>query len=373
MDTEVIGIDPQVGEAEAARHAAEVVTHGGLAAFPTETVYGLAARADDREAVQRLRDVKSRGADQAFTVHIGSAADAARFAPELAGLATRFIRKAWPGPLTLVVRVDDPSAAPVMAGLNGSAAAAMYYQNTIGLRCPDEPVAQALLQAVEAPVVAASANLAGRPPPWTARDVLQQLRGRIDLLVDGGQTRYAKPSTIVRVTGSSYELLREGVYDAGIVERLSTLRLLLVCTGSTCRSPMAAALAKKMLAERVGCRPEELSARGIVVESAGTAGGGSGASPNALAVMARRSIDLSEHIPAALSPEMVQRADYVFVMTRSHRDTVVGMAPLAADRVALLLDDQDIHDPLGGSEDEYERCAQTLEQGLQARLQEVIV
>jgi len=373
MDTEIIKVDAQAGDTDAVRRAADILTRGGLVAFPTETVYGVAARVDDPVAVDGLRRVKSRGANQAFTVHIGSPGDAARFAPGITGLAGRFIRKAWPGPLTLIVQVNDPSSAPVMADLNGRAAAAMYFGGTIGLRCPDDAIAEALLSAVEAPVIAASANQSGHELPLSGEDVLKELDGQIDLLVDAGRTRYSKPSTIVRVTGRSYKLIREGVFDAGTIADLSKLRLLLVCTGNTCRSPMAAATARKMLADQLGCRVEELGDRGIEVASAGTAGGFGGASSHATTVMARRGLDLSGHVSTALKPEMIRQADYIYVMTRSHRDTALNLVPSAKDRVTLLLDDQDVHDPIGGSEDDYEKCARTVQEGLRARLQEVIV
>ena len=373
MATQVIKSDPQGMGADAIREASEVLRRGGLVAFPTETVYGLGARADDAKAMERLRAVKSREPTKAFTVHIASREDAPRFVPGFGGLAARFGRKAWPGPLTLVVSVDDPSSAPVMAGRNGKAAEAMYYNNTIGLRCPDDGIAHGLLRAVDAPVVAASANLAGQAPSRTAAEVLRGLDGKIDLLIDAGRTKYAKASTIVRVTGSSYEVVREGVYDAGIVERLSTVRLLFVCTGNTCRSPMAAGLAAPMLAERLGCKPSELRAHSVVMQSAGTSGGRGGASTHALEVMAKRGIDLSDHFSAALSAEMIQQADYVFAMTHVHRETILRLAPSAEPKVMLLLDDEDVRDPMGSEVEEYERCAQTIERGLRARLQEVIV
>ncbi len=367
------GSDPQGMCADAIREASEVLERGGLVAFPTETVYGLGARADHAGAMGRLRAVKSREPTKAFTVHIAAREDAPRFVPGLGGLAGRFVRKGWPGPLTLVMTVDDPSSAPVMVGRNGAAAEAMYYDHTIGLRCPDDGVAQRLLRAVDAPIVAASANLAGRSPPHTGDEVLRDLDGKIDLLIDSGRTKYAKPSTIVRVTGSSYEVVREGVYDAGIVERLSTVRLLFVCTGNTCRSPMAAVLAGQMLAERLSCKPSELRARGVVVQSAGTSGGIGGASPHAIEVMAKRGIDLSDHLSTALSAEMIQQSDYIFAMMRAHRDTIVQMVPAAESRVMLLLGNDDVRDPMGGAEEDYERCAQTVERGLRTRLQEVIV
>jgi len=387
METEVIRIgrgvsgreEPFARPSETGSHAAavqravEVLGQGGLVVFPTETVYGLGARADISAAIDRLRRVKSRGADHAFTVHIGSPADASFYAPGLEGLAARFIRKAWPGPLTLLLAVDDPLSAPAMTGLERSVTSIMYHKGTIGLRCPDDSVAAAVLRDAGGPVVATSANTVGQPPPWTAEDVLGKLAGSIDLLVDTGRTKYAKPSTIVRVSGSSYKLVREGVLDAGIVERLSTLVLLLVCTGNTCRSAMAAAFAQKMLADRLGCPVADLPRRGIEVRSAGTAGGAGGASPEAMTVMSRRGMDLSNHASAALTPQMIQQADYILTMTRMHRDAVIDMVPSAADRVRMLLEQDEVQDPVGGSVDDYERCARKVEEGLNARLQEVIL
>ncbi len=371
MDTEVIQTDPQAGYAEACGKAVEVLMRGGLVSFPTETVYGVAARADHAEAVGRLRRIKSRGPGKAFTVHIGSPDAADGFAPDLPSLAKRFILKAWPGPLTLVVGVEDPATAPAMAGLNGSAAATAYFEKAVGLRCPDDPVAGAVLRAVQAPVVAASANLAGSPPPFAGEDVLEGLDGKIDLLIDNGRTKYTKPSTIVRVTGRSYELVREGVYDAGIVRRLSTLRILFVCTGNTCRSPMAAGLARKMIAQRRQCEVSKLADLCVLVESAGTFGGGGGVSPHASTVMSRRGIDLADHVSSALSEERIRQADFIFTMTEAHLGAVSRLVPSAGNRAALLLEGRDVADPIGGSEEDYERCAQLIEKGVSARIQEV--
>ena len=111
----------------------------------------------------------------------------------------------------------------------------------------------------------------------------------------------------------------------------------------------------------------------MVVLSAGTHGGAGGASSHALAVMARRGIDLSDHYSTALSAEMVQQADYIFAMTKAHRETILQLSPLAEPKVTLLLDGEDVRDPMGSEEEEYERCAQTIERGLRIRLQEVIV
>ncbi|MFQ5493836.1 MAG: L-threonylcarbamoyladenylate synthase [Phycisphaerae bacterium] len=372
MDTEVIKIDAEAQRADAIRRGTEVLSHGGLVAFRTETVYGLGVRADDDDAVARLRTLKQRPEGKGFTVQVSAAAAVHRFAPDLNGLAARLISRAWPGPLTLVVPVADPASTPVMAELGRSAASALFVEGTVGLRCPDDAVTREILSACPAPVVAASANLAGEAPPSSGDAVLKALDGRFDLLIDAGPTRYAKPSTIVRVADGAYHILREGVLDDRILRRFSTLRILLVCTGNTCRSAMAAVLAEKMIADRVGCDVADLSDRKIEIFSAGTFGGAGGASPHAVQVMAQRGLDLSNHQSAALTAEMVRQADHVFCMTRAHCDAVSSMVPAAKDRVQRLVDHADVDDPVGGDRQTYERCAQTIEAGLRDRLSRII-
>ena len=371
MATDVVRVESEGNCAEVVHRASLVLREGGLVAFPTETVYGVGACAADAGAMDRLRQVKQRPADKAFTVHLGTREEAPGFVPELPALAHRFMRKAWPGPITLILPVADPMSAPVMAELNGRAASAMYYENKVGLRCPDHPVAAALLRALDTPVVAASANLAQGAPPCTAQDVRDALGNRIDLIIDAGRTRYARSSTIVRITQRSYELVREGVLDARTVQRLALLRLLFVCTGNTCRSPMAAGIAAKLMAEQLGCTVAALENQGVIVTSAGTGGGLGGASAHALTVMHRRGVDISRHASAVLTADLIRQADHVFTMTASHREACAAMDPSAKDRIVRLLEDEDVRDPIGGTEADYEACAQTVEKGVRARLQEV--
>lgn len=373
MKTRIITIGRDAERASVAHRAAEVLDGGGLVAFPTETVYGVGVRADLCEAVGRLRDLKSRPPGTPFTVHIGSPADAEGFASPLGGVAQRLIRKAWPGPLTLILNVDDPETKPRMVGLDSAAVSAAYSESTIGLRCPGDAFARAMLSATKSPIIAASANGAQRAAPRTANEVLSEFDGKIDLLVDGGSTRYGKASTIVRLTGSGYEIVREGVYDARIVKDFAAFRMLFVCTGNTCRSPMAGALARDLLARKLGCGESELSANGVDVSSAGTAGGGGGAAGHAVAVMARRKLDIANHVSAGLTAEMIDRADEILVMTHSHRQSVLAMVPSAGERVRLVLGDRDLDDPIGGSEDDYERCARALTNGISDRLHEVTI
>ena len=359
-------------ESDGADEAADVLAAGGLVVFPTETVYGLAARVDRPQAIGRMRSFKSREDQQPFTVHLGRKEDASRFVHPLTGPAARMIAKGWPGPLTLVLPVANPARAPVMTDLDAACSAEIFHQNTVGLRCPDHDVASRLLRAVEVPVVATSANRAGKPPPHTADEASAATAGVADLVLAAGPARYGKSSTIVRSNGTSFQLVREGVYDLRTIEKLASLRLLFVCTGNTCRSPMASALCRLLVAKELGCSPQQLSEHHIHIDSAGTFGyHGGAASASAVAVMSRRGIDLSRHQSRPLTLEIVQSADHIVAMTRSHRQAVTDLEPSASTRVALLLGDADLTDPVGGSEARYAGCAELIDSALPKWLERV--
>ncbi|MHC4610712.1 MAG: arsenate reductase/protein-tyrosine-phosphatase family protein, partial [Planctomycetota bacterium] len=305
--------------------------------------------------------------------HPGRRSEVDRFVPALQGTGRRLVEKGWPGPLTLIFSVDDPTSVPVMAEVDPAAGAAMYHDGTIGLRCPDDATAARLLTGAGAPVVAASANRAGHRPPRTADEVLGDLDGQIDLIVDAGPSRYAKASTIVRVNGQAYQVVREGVYDDRTVRRLALLGLLLVCTGNTCRSPMAAALLRRMLADSLDAGPAELEDHGIRVLSAGTmAGSGARATGEAVEFMQRHGIDISDHRTQPLSLELINQADHIFCMTGSHHQAVLRLAPTAQARCRVLARDDDIEDPIGGSVEIYAACASRIESALKQRLAEVM-
>jgi L-threonylcarbamoyladenylate synthase len=192
--------------------AARVLAHGGLVAFPTETVYGLGADAGDGEAVARLYDAKGRPSFNPLIAHVAEAAAArrlARFDRAADALAAAF----WPGPLTLVLprRADCPLAELATAGLD-----------TVAVRVPSHPVARGILTAFGRPVAAPSANRSGHVSPTTAAHVLADLRGRIELIVDGGPAPMGLESTIIACLEEP-TLLRPGALPRSAIERVLPL------------------------------------------------------------------------------------------------------------------------------------------------------
>jgi L-threonylcarbamoyladenylate synthase len=184
---------------EAIAQAAAIICDGGLVAFPTETVYGLGADAMNEQAVQRIFLAKGRPADNPLIVHVNSREMLNRVACEVSGKAETLMKKFWPGALTLVLQRREAVAPTVSAGLQ-----------TVAVRMPANPIALALLEKAQTPIAAPSANVSGKPSPTLAAHVLEDLDGRIEMILDGGQTNIGIESTVLDVTQEVPLILRPG-------------------------------------------------------------------------------------------------------------------------------------------------------------------
>ncbi len=193
MKTEILRTDHPV----ALRHAVDILQHGGLVAFPTDTVYGLATLPFNAEYVERLYIAKGRSSDRAIAILLGNTSQLPQVSNGMGELAMRLAERFWPGPLTLIV----PRSQKLPDILSPTP--------TIGLRIPDHPFALSLLRTV-GPLAVTSANLSGKENTTTAQDVLAQLDGRIHLILDGGRTPGGVPSTVVDCTREEPVVLREG-------------------------------------------------------------------------------------------------------------------------------------------------------------------
>ncbi len=349
--------------------AVQALTEGRLVAFPTETVYGLAARALDDRAVERLLEAKGRQAGHPLTLAIRSADEARDYVPDMSPLAQRRARRCWPGPVTLVVNDSHPES--LVRQLPPRVQEAVSPSGTIGLRVPGHQVILDVLRMLSGPLALSSANRSGQPDPHTAEEVVQALGDDVQLVLDDGPARFGEPSAVVQVEGKQYKVLRAGVVPEQTLRRLSSQLILFVCTGNTCRSPMAEMLCRKMLAARLGCRPEEVEDHGVIVMSAGIAAMmGGRASPEAVEVMKSHRLSLAGHETQPLSEPLVRHADQIYTMTRSHRQAIVAQWPGAAERTRTLCEDEsDVSDPIGGPLERYQRCAAQIEAELTSRLE----
>ncbi len=197
--TEVIRVAVDHPDRAAIARAAACLRAGGLVAFPTETVYGLGVDALNREAVRRLFAAKQRPATDPLIVHVGSFDLLPSLVSHVPDSARVLSQRFWPGPLTLILPRSSRVPDEVTAGLP-----------TVAVRVPLHPVARALIDAAAVPVAAPSANLFSRPSPTRASHVVEDLDGRIDLIVDGGPTTIGVESTVLDLTTATPTVLRPG-------------------------------------------------------------------------------------------------------------------------------------------------------------------
>jgi L-threonylcarbamoyladenylate synthase len=199
VKTQVLKIDRKRPQPSHIREAVNVIKSGGLVAFPTETVYGLGANALDAKAVKRIFVAKGRPSDNPLIVHIADKDDVKMLAGQVPDTAWKLIDRFWPGPLTIVLKKSKIVPKITTGGLD-----------SVAIRMPKSKIACRIIRESKTPIAAPSANYFGRPSPTKAEHVLEDMRGRIDMIIDGGQTRIGIESTVIDLTAKTPTLLRPG-------------------------------------------------------------------------------------------------------------------------------------------------------------------
>ena len=213
MKTKMVSIDRAAFCDADLAEAARILGRGGLVAFPTETVYGLGANALDEQAAAKIYEAKGRPSDNPLIAHIAKRSDLEVLVKEIPEAAKKLMDAYWPGPLTMIFYKSSLVPYTTTGGLD-----------TVAVRMPDDAIARRLIELAGVPVAAPSANTSGRPSPTAADHVLQDMDGRIEMIVDGGPVGIGVESTIVDVTEETPVLLRPGAITMEMLQEVGIRR-----------------------------------------------------------------------------------------------------------------------------------------------------
>ena len=351
--------------------AVQLISHGRVIGLPLEMGYVWACLAHSETGLARLVELSPNGRLQLVARSVDDAID---FLPKLTSMGRKFLRRCEPGRLVIAVPVGYAAGGlfeslpaniqhVVVSSNRTQGIAETDKQPTIRLQVSAQEVVGQLSRYLPAPLIVAVSDSS----VVTTLDLILGVDCGDNLVFDKGPIKPPGP-TIVRLDGvNGWKMELDGVVSEENLQRLANEMIVFVCTGNTCRSPMAEAMFRDMLVKKLGCEPKELSDRGFFVTSAGLAAAfGAPASMESVDLMDQRGIDLTSHESQPLTERLLEHADFVYTMTRGHRNAILASRPDLADRVQVLArDGSDIPDPIGGDIGEYQRCQVAIENHLQ--------
>lgn len=349
--------------------AVDLLKNDKVVAFPTETVYGLGASINNITAIEKIFEIKGRAETQVLTLAISDGSELIKFAPDSSPLVKRLARRCWPGPLTMVVEATHANS--FVQSLPEAVLHFIAPQGWVGLRVPSNEVLLTVLDKLQQPIALTSANKSGEADATTAYEVAQQLGDGLGLVVDGGPTKIGSPSTVIKLANDQITILRRGAIDSDTLAELAQPEIVIICTGNTCRSPMAEVLLREKLIKKLGCPREALRIR---VKSAGIAASpGSPAALQAVQVMHEQDIDLNDHESQQLHYQLARNADLLLTLSNSHRRAIISEWPEFENKTFVLdPNGGDIADPFGAPVEVYDACAQQIDHLLEQRLPEIL-
>ncbi|MFQ5905871.1 MAG: L-threonylcarbamoyladenylate synthase [bacterium] len=356
---------------ELVREAVSALSKGGIVAFPTETVYGIAADFRNESAIRKVFHAKKRERNKPLTLLLPELEELPRYVHRLPKTADKLTKTFWPGPLTLIFKASGT----VPEYLLGPG-------STIGTRMTSNETAMAFVKGFGNPLATTSANISGSQPLRSAAQVTSSLGERIDYVLPGF-CGSAPPSAVLNLSRFPPKLERSGAISPLVLARTMQrkvrlgdgvfFRILIVCTGNACRSPMAEGMLREMT-------PEPLR-RKLIVASAGTAPL-EGSPPTTSAIKAARELgaDISGLVSRQLNREMISSADLILTMEQAHRDKVAELVPEAWQKTHLLKGygqtgvptfEREIRDPIGMPLGFYRKTAGIIQSNLKGVVAEL--
>ncbi|MBA3315670.1 MAG: Sua5/YciO/YrdC/YwlC family protein [Planctomycetota bacterium] len=356
--TDIIDIRTCDDPRDAIHRVVERLAAGDFVGLPTETGYVLATQVSQTEAVARLREL----CGESLVLAVKSAHEAFDLIPVIDKQGERLLQRLLPGPVVIEAKCED--GAGLVTALSRPVRKAVEREGYVRLRAPDQEILAAIQRLTASPLVL-SPEPEG-PPLASPSALLARYPADVPVVIDDGPPLHAGRCTTVRLGDGDWSVTETGLLDEAAIRERMCVGIMFVCTGNTCRSPLAEAMFRKMLAERLNCSEDELTRHGIFVTSAGiSAGYDMPAAAESLALAEEFGLNLARHRSRPLTDELLGRADHVFAMTAGHRDSILSVRPDLAGRIHLLSrEGLDIADPIGGGPAEYERCRAEIEREL---------
>jgi len=355
----IIKINSDNLEKKKIKEIIEIFKKGGVIIFPTDTVYGMGADVKNEETINKVYQIKNRPKDKPLILFIEKKEEILKFVQKISLSAQKLINDFWPGPLTLIFKASLSAPQSVVS-----------KEGKIGIRLPAHKIPCEIIKGSRIFLATTSANISGEISPLNIEEISENLKRRVDLIIDGGETLLGEESTIVDVTFSPPLLIREGwLSREKIREGLKREgNILFVCTGNTCRSPMAEGFLKKMW-------PEDKDK--VKISSAGTSTL-MGLKPTELAVKAlrERGVDIFSHRSTPLNRNLVEKADLILVMSNFHKKMVSEISSIKEGKIFLLKEfasghKEEIPDPIGESLETYRQCAREIEREIRALIEKL--